>query len=230
MILKILGMTMVVLLLSGCGVAKLAPMKKNIQSELGTIDTTLIIQQSNLDISVTNTDASSAGLLGVLVGAIIDSARRSSAEEEGLPLLESLKDYDFREVMLSETTSSFSKLKNVNINVPIKVDEIGSTLSLRMGYDKITSNALLLCNISYKMVSGNLITTLHASLYPKAEKLKQLNSKYDESNPLADENVLYNNKFTFVKEGITSDNIINALNEAANNLAIQLSSDIDYGI
>lgn len=228
--LKFFGVIVLAFLISGCGGVDVAPMSKRVQNDLGTIDTTLIIRQSNLDVTVPQTDGSQGGLLGVLFAAAIDSARRSSAEKEATPIVQSIQNYDFRQVMLKEATSSLSSLKNVKANLPINIDTVGSALTFRIAYDKSTANAFLLCNIGYSLNSGNLIVTLHASMYPKAQKLKKYRDNPDESNPLDNGNVIYNNKFSFIKEGIAASNIQESLNEAAHNLAKQLSTDIDYGI
>jgi len=227
--LKILGIILLGFLITGCAV-KLAPMSKKVQANINTIDTTLIIKQSNLDVTVSDTDGSSGGLIGVLVAAAIDAGRRSVAEKESTPILKSLEGYDFRQVMLQEATSSLENLKNIKTKLPINMDKIGSRLSLQIEYDKSTNDGVLICLILYRLESKNLIATLHASLYPKATKLKEFRSKPDEENPYADGNAIYNNKFIFVKEDITTNNIVESLNEAAKSLANQLATDIDYGI
>lgn len=229
--LHIFGAMAMALLLAGCGSrVPVAPMSKNVQTELSSIDTTLIIRQSNLDVTVPQTDGSQGGLIGVLVAAVIDSARRSSAETEAAPIVERIQDYDFRQVMRDEATSSLADLKNVKANLPLNIDTVGSDLTFRIAYDKSTANAFLLCNIGYTLNSGNLIVTLHASMYPKADTLKKYRNTPNESNPLANGNAIYNNKFSFVKEGITANNIQASLDEAAQNLAKQLATDIDYGV
>lgn len=229
--LHLYGAIAIALLLSGCGSrVAVAPMSKNVQTELSSIDTTLIIRQSNLDVTVPQTNGSQGGLIGVLVAAVIDSARRSSAENEAAPIVERIQDYNFRQVMQDEASSTLGGLENVRANLPVNLDTVGSALTFRIAYDKSTANAFLLCNIGYVLNSGNLIVTLHASMYPKADTLKKYRTAPDESNPLADGNAIYNNKFSFVKEGITANNIQASLNEAAKNLAKQLATDIDYGV
>ena len=228
--LKIFGVILIALLLSGC-VTRKAPMSKQVQQTLGRADALLIMPQSNIDITVTDSNPSGqGGLIGIMTMAAVDSIRRTMEEDDASPVIKSLQKYDFRKVVLSKTNSSFAKLKKVKVKLPVKLDKIGTELSSRVFYDNSKANAVLLCRVRYELQSGSLIASLDARMYPKSKALMALVRKPNRAKPLDPSNSIYFNHFTFKKSGMTFNNIEASLNEAASNLTQQLTMDMDHGI
>jgi len=228
--LKILGVIFLALLLSSCG-TRPAPMSKKVQQKLTTVDSSLIITQSNLDVTLHNsTNIQGHGLLGALVSVAIDSARQSYAQNKAKPMMKTLQKYDFREVMLKSMNQSFAKLKKINMKLPVKLDTIGTDLSKKVFYDNAKGDAILLCNARYRYASSNLHIYLDARIYPKSEALKLLRKNPNDQKTFDNSNTIYYNSFVFKKEGVTAENIQVSLDEAAANLIKQLSMDLDHGI
>ena len=227
--LKTLGIMSIAFLMSGC-TPPYAPMSKKVQEKIQVVDASLIIKQSNLDITVSSSDNGQGGLIGSLILAGVDAIRRSNAEDAATPIISALQNYNFRSVMFKATNNSLGKLNKFKVNRPIILDKIGSKTVAKIILDSSKANAVMFCNTYYQLQSGDLIVTLDAEMYPKSEALKALRKNADESDPLAIGNHIYKNHFVFTKQGITADNIIEGLNEATKSLADQLVQDLNHGI
>lgn len=227
--LRAIALTIVVAVLAGCATPQVS-LKKQAQTNIERVDVILTIPQNNLDVTVQATEGGSGGLLGSLLAAAIDEARRSSAEKAAAPMFEPLRDYDFRTVMLNASTDALTKIDKVKVAMPLRVEVVASDSSKRIAFDQSTASAVLYCNVNYRLQSGNLIVTASAEMYPKIEMLKQFRSKPEETNPLNSGNVIYRNTFTFTKQAVTPTVIKEYLSEAASNVARQLAADLNHGL
>lgn len=229
MSLRTVALTIVVITLTGCAVPQVS-MTKQIQSKIDRAEGILTIPQNNLDVKVEATYTGDTGLLGALIGASIDSSRQSNAEKEAAPMIESLRDYDFRTVMLGASTEALTNIDQVKFVMPLRVDAVASDSAKRIAFDQSTSSAILFNNVSYQLKSGNLIVTAKAEMYPKADTLKQFRNKPSETNPLDRGNVIYRKIFTFTKQAVTQTTIKDSLTEAATSIASQLAADLNHGL
>lgn len=227
--LKQLALLAGLLVLTGC-VAPQVPMSKQVQSNLNQVEGILVIPQSNLNITVQATNPGNTGAIGSLIASAIDAMRRSSAVKEAAPITQPLQDYDFRAVMLNATNEAIGKIDQIKVNLPLRLDIVGSESSNRINFDNSTASAVLFCNVRYHMEEKNLFVTADAEIYPKLEVLKQFRNKPMETNPLDSGNVIYRKTFTFTKQAITPAIIKDALTEAANSIAAQLAADLNHGI
>lgn len=216
-------------LLSGCATPQV-PLTKQVQSNIGNMNGILVIPQNNLDVTVQATNPGNTGLIGVLVAAAIDSARRNNAQKAATPLLEPLRDYDFRAVMQDSSNNAISKLNTLKLAAPVQIEQIDSGSRKRIDYDQSSASAVLFCNIRYRLESGDLIVTAIAEMFPKATSLMQYRSKPSDSDPLSEGNAIYRKTFMFSKQAVTPENIKEGLNEAANSIAVQLADDLDHAI
>jgi len=227
--LKAIALTIVVALLAGCATPQIS-MTKQAQATIERVEVILMIPQNNLDVTVQATEGGGGGFLGVLVAAAFDEARRSKAEKEAAPMLETLRDYDFRIVMLNASTDALIKIDKVKVGIPLCVEVVASDSSKRIAFDQSTASALLYCNVDYRLQSGNLIVTANAEMYPKTEMLKQFRNKPEETDPLNSGNVIYRKTFTFTKQAVAPSVIKESLSEAAANIAHQLAADLNHGL
>jgi len=227
--LQTVGIISIAFLMAGC-TSPYAPMSKKVQEKIQVVDTSLIIKQSNLDITVSSSDVGAGGIIGSLILAGVDSLRRSSAEKEAAPIIAALENYDFRNVMFKATNNSLGKLHKFKVNRPITLDKVGSETVEKITLNSSKSDAIIFCDTDYKLESGNLIVTLDAKMYPKTDALKTFRKDPDNSDVLASGNQIYTNHFMFTKQGITADNVKEGLNEAATNLSNQLMQDLNSGI
>lgn len=183
-----------VVVLTGCATPQVS-MTKQLQDNLERVESVLIIPQNNLDITVQPTNPGNSGLLGALIAVAIDSSRRSSAEQDAAPILESLQSYDFRNVMMEASVGALNNLDKVRLVMPPRVEVVESESARRIAYDQSSESAILFCRIGYKYQSGNLIVTANAEIYPKKILLKQYRIRPEETNPLNDGNAIYRKSF-----------------------------------
>jgi hypothetical protein len=227
---KLLLAIVIVFGLAGCASTPQLSLTKQAQANIDRVDGILTITQNNLSVTVPATNPGNTGLIGALIVAAVDSARQSNAETAAAPMIEVLRDYDFRTVMLGALTEALAKTDPVKFSIPQRVEVIDSDSSKRIVFDQSTASAILFCNVGYRLESGNLIVTVNAVMYPKTESLKQFRYKPEESNPLDRGNAIYRKYFTFSKQAVTPTNIKDGISDAATKLASHLADDLDHGI
>lgn len=213
----------------GCAAPQIS-LTQQAQTNIDQVQGILTIPQNNLNVTVQATNPGNSGLIGALVVMAIDSARQSRAEEAAAPVLETLRDYDFRVVMLNATNEALAKIDKLKVVMPMRVETIASDSSRRIAFDESSASAILFCNVGYRFETGNLIVSAFAEMYPKKAALKQFRNKPEETNPLEAGNVIYRKTFTFTKQAIAASNIKASLNEAATSIASQLAADLNHGI
>jgi hypothetical protein len=218
-------------LLTGCAMQPIS-LTQQAQKKIDSVDGVLIIPQNNLIISVPSTNGSGGGLIGVLVAATIDSVKQSNAEKNAAPLIENLKYYDFRKVMLdasNQATENTEKNNVIKIK-PLRLETVASDSAKRIAFDKTDAGAIIFCNVGYRIESGNLIVSALTEIYPKNSELKQFRNKPDEKDPLSSGNAIYRKNFYFAKQAVDKDNIKEALSEAAISVSQQIVDDVNHGI
>ena len=225
---RAITLIVVIAALTGCAAPQIS-LTKQAQTNIDRVDGILTIPQNNLNVTVQATNPGNSGLLGALIVAAIDSARQSNAEKAAAPMLEPLRDYDFRSVMLNASTDALTKIVKVKV-MPLRVEVVASDSSKRIAFDQSTASAVFFCNVGYRLESGNLIVTAYAEMYPKIDRLKQFRNKPEEANPLDSGNVIYRKTFTFTKQAVTPITIKENLSEAATNVAQQLAADLNHGL
>ncbi|HZW86703.1 MAG TPA: hypothetical protein VFF41_04495 [Gallionella sp.] len=215
--------------LTGCAAPQLS-LTEQAQTNIDRVEGILVIPQNNLDVTVQATNPGNSGLLGALIASVIDSSRQSTAEKAAAPMLEPLRSYDFRTVMLNASTDALTKTDKVKVSMPLRVEVVASDSSKRIAFDQSTASAVLFCNVSYRLESNNLIVAASAEMYPKIEVLKQFSKKPEKNNPLDGGNAIYRKTFTFTKQAVTPSTIRDSLSEAATNVTNQLATDLNHGL
>ena len=228
MIKKLSISVMCLTLLAACAVSPPMPLTKQEQHELGDVSGTLFIPQSGLLVTVAPTDASAGGLLGVLIAAGIDAARRANAESNAAPMLERLRDYDFRTVMKQASDEAVAKIPEIKFSGALDVDTVGSNSQKRIVFDKSTASAVLFVDVAYQLQSGNLYASANAIMFRKSDKLTQFRQKPSQADPLDKGNAIYRRTFNFSKQNVTAADIKSDLTEAAQSLASQLAADLNH--
>jgi hypothetical protein len=218
----------VTLFLTGCATPQVS-LTKQVQAKLGPVEEILIVPQNNLNIVIQRTNLAAGGLIGALIGAAIDSSRQSTAEKEAEPIIEALKDYDFRKVMLEASADAMKKIDKVKLDA-VRLEKVPSDSAIRIAFDQSSASAVLFCNVGYALSSGNIVVNAIAEIYPKNTDLKQFRNKPDETNPLGSGNFIYRKIFSFSKQAVDKDNIKASLSEAAASIAGQIAADVNHGI
>lgn len=70
------------------------------------------------------------------------------------------------------------------------------------------------------------MVTARARLYGKSDRLREFQKTKSATPPTADGSYIYWNEFQYVFQGVTADNVIEALEEGAANIAEQISIDL----
>ncbi|WP_159085622.1 hypothetical protein [Burkholderia sp. MSMB0856] len=225
--LKTLSAVLCLAALAGCATTPPISLTMQEQHELGNVTGRLFIPQNSLMVTVTPTNPGATGLLGALITAGIDAARRSSAEKTASPILEKLRDYDFRAVMKQATNDAVSTLHDIKFSA-LDVDAVDSDSQRRIVFDNSSASAILFVDVGYQLQSGNLYISARATMYPKSENLLQFRKKPDETNPLAAGNAIYRKTFNFSKFNVAEVDIKGDLTEGANSIASQLAADLNH--
>jgi len=216
--------------LAGCATTRPMSVTQQEQHELGPVAGALFIPQNSLLVTVTPTNPGATGLLGVLVAAGIDAARRSSAENAAAPILEQLHDYDFRAVMKQASDSAVGTLQIIKFSAPLDVETVNSSTQKRIVFDNASASAVLFVDVGYQLQSGNLYVSADAVMYPKANNLLQFRRKPSDSDPLDAGNAIYRKTFKYAKLNVVAADIKGDLTDAANNIASQLAADLNHPI
>lgn len=203
------------------------PLTKDIKIEPTSSDSVLFITQNNLDVTVKSTNAGNTGLLGVLVVAAVDAGRQGAANKAATPIMNELENYDFRSVMRETLTAELRKVESINFSDNNTIENIDSKSQKEISYNNAESDAVLFMYVDYELNNNNLIVDATAEIYPKAERLTLFKAKESADPPLGKKSFIYINKFNFVKQAITPENIKQALTEAANNISMQLVADLN---
>lgn len=216
-------------ILSGCAAPQISLSRQAIE-KIDSVDGILVIPQSNLAVNVPPTNMGNTGLIGALIGAAIDSSRQSQAERTAQPIIENLRSYSFRDVMLDASNEAFSKISNVKFSMPLSIDVVASDSARRIAFDRSNKSAVLFGNVNYELKLGNLHVYASVDMFPKANPLKAFRKQPDESEPLEKGNAIYRKSFSFVKHGVSARTVKYDLSEAARSLAKQIADDIGHGI
>ncbi|QTD43798.1 hypothetical protein [Ottowia testudinis] len=226
--LKIISLYCALLFLSGCATTELS-LTKDAQREIKSADSTLMVPQNNLLVRVNPVQLHGFGIIGAVVGAAIDSSRTAEAEKTAQPITEKLKDYNFRQILLTELDENFRRVIAFKIT-KTQVSEVNSESFRRIKYDKSVESAVLFINCDYSLGEGGLSVVALAELFPKTEGLKKFRKQPDDTNPLATGNAIYRKTFRVARQGVSELNIKTYLSESAASIAKQLADDLDHGL
>lgn len=217
------------LLLSACATAPQS-LRQAASEQIETVDQVLIIPQSNLDITVTQTNPGAAGLIGALLVAALDEYRRSAAEEQAAPIIAALQDYDFRATMLRAMANAAADDQQLRYPISTWLENTDSDSTLRIHFGDSVASAVLFTAVRYRLESGNLIINANLLGYPKIDALMRYRKEPDPAQPLAEGNTIYRQTFEFTKQAINAHNIKDSLAEGARSIAHQIVADLSHPV
>lgn len=214
------------LLLGACSTPSPKYMPHAVQMALGPVDAIVVATQDTPNVTITRTNPSGiGGLTGIIVGGVVDTVRNVNAHAEAKPIAASLQGFDFRAELLAAIKPRVENLPNVRITVR-PADTVGTVAAAKALYDDSTASAVLFIAVRHSLVSGDLVLSAVARLFPKAPDLMRFRPAPD-SNPVATGNAIYTNTFKVEKPLVTPANIRPKLIEAMNDLAAQLAVDLN---
>lgn len=190
-------------------------------------DHVVIIPQNNLDVTVQASNPGNSGLLGALIVMAIDSSRQSSAEEAAAPIIKKLENYDFRSVVSEKMSNGSKNLKKQLLNDKVQINEIDTDDQKRISYQNSTASAVLFTNIYYQLKTNNLIISASTEMYPKSKNLLPFRHKENIENELDEGNVIYRQRFQFMKNAVSADNIVASLNEGVDSIVKQMLDNLN---
>lgn len=201
-------------------------MNASMRAALGGVDGLLLVPQSGLDVTVSQTDGGQGGLLGVLIAAAIDKKREDSARKTAAPILEALKDYDFRASMARAVDEESARQSRLNLKTPWRLETVDTESQRRGLLDASGATAVLFLRVDYRLVSGNLVVTGQAQLLPKAAPLFAFRPAPKDGNPVDEGNAIYRKSFSFTRQNLSADTAAAALDEGARSIAAQCLADL----
>ena len=216
-----------VVLLTGCASKPLA-LSPQAQRGIESVHAVLYVPQTNLDVDVTPGNPGNTGLLGALIVAAIDEARRTSAQKALVGITDAVNGFDFRGRMSKQLSAELARVQSVRMQVPVQLEITDTDSQRRIAYDRTTASAVLFTRVNYKLIDGKLSVVATAVMYPKAKALMALRPIPNNSDVLNEGNQIYRHSFAFIKQAITRDNVRDGLAEGLANVAWQLAADINH--
>jgi len=217
------------IILSACAAAPQS-LQQVASKNIKTVDQFLVIPQSNLDITVTQTNPGGSGLIGALLVAAYDESRRSTAKREATPIIAELQEVNFRVTMLRAMTDAVADSQRLRYPINTQLETVDSESTQRILYSESSASVVLFTDVWYRLQSGNLLISAHLEAYPKIKALQQFRKDPNKENPLAEGNTIYRQTFEFIREGIAPENIESSLNEGARSIAHQIVADLSHPI
>jgi len=220
-------------LLAGC-VAAPQSLRQVASERIETVDQVLIIAQSNLDITVTQTNPGASGLIGALLVGAYDEYRRSAARQEAEPIIAALQDVDFRIIMLRAMNTAVTAERRLRYPINTTLESIDSDSTRRVHFSDSSASAVLFTVVSYRLESGNLKISATLEAYPKIAALMPFrqdpDAAQDPGQALTEGNTIYHQRFEFEKQGITGANIEASLTDGTRSIARQIVLDISHPV
>jgi hypothetical protein len=216
-------------LLAACAAAPQS-LRQVASDNIETVDQILLITQSNLDITITQTNPGASGLIGALLVSAYDEYRLSNVKREATPIITALQDFDFRVIMLRAMAAAVGNSQRLAYPINTQLETIDSDSTRRVRYSDSSASVVLFTAVRYRLESGNLLISANLEAYPKIDALRRFRKDPNEENPLAAGNTIYRQTFDFKREGITPQNIQSSLIEGASSIATQIIADLEHPI
>jgi hypothetical protein len=177
------------------------------KDKIAATDVVVPIRQSEIYVFVpTSTAGASAGLIGVLVDAAVDSIRTEKAEAAVKPLRNVLVDFNIDATLQPDLKTSLSQDGWLHVG-DVRVLKDVSRDSLQSAFSKSSAQAVLFVSADYQLSNDADVFTfkLAVGLYPRDPALAAL--KQGASTTLDNKNSLYRNTLSFEARppGETSD-------------------------
>lgn len=215
-------------LLAGCAVKQPISLSPQATKSIDAVQTILYVPQNNIDIDVKAGNPGNTGLLGALIVAAIDDARRTKAQKAQAGLSDAVSDFDFRSRMAKQLSAELARVQTVNLQSPVQLETTDSPSLRQVAYDRSKSSAVLFVNVSYKVIDGTLLVTANCLMYPKSSALMPLRNAPNENDKLDQGNSIFRKNFTFTQQAVDSNNIRESLLHGIASVAWQLAVDLNH--
>ena len=210
-----------VILFSGCATSY-TPLTMEAKSNIQSSEIILDLKQQELYAEIEKADSSAAsaqfGLLGALIGTVVDStinsSRSETAETMVAPIRNSMVDYNFGQALEDTLAVELKSLSFLNIQHISQVHSQDSEESTKL-IENSQADVVLTLNTVYYLTPNfrtlKIISNIKA--HPNTDILKVIVKKTDSNSDIP---LLYQNSFTYEYSLKTSTS---TLDEAVNNWA-----------
>lgn len=210
-----------VILFSGCATSY-TPLTMEAKSNIQSSEIILDLKQQELYAEIEKADSSAAsaqfGLLGALIGTVVDStinsSRSETAETMVAPIRNSMVDYNFGQALEDTLAVELKSLSFLNIQHISQVHSQDSEESTKL-IENSQADVVLTLNTVYYLTPNfrtlKIISNIKA--HPNTDILKVIAKKTDSNSDIP---LLYQNSFTYEYSLKTSTS---TLDEAVNNWA-----------
>jgi hypothetical protein len=202
-------------------------MTPQLMQQIDRLETVLFVEQDNIKIEVSDTNGGATGLLGFVIGAAIDSARRGNSEKNSVGLVDSLRSFQFRERMHEQLNAELNRVKAIQLLRPSQLQTTDTEALRLIALQRSSASALQFVNVTYRLLNSSLVMTADVQMYPKSQRLMSLRQKPNSQSLLDEGNLILRKNFFFVSEMIGVDVIQNSLKQGISNLAWQIALELE---
>jgi hypothetical protein len=241
------GALLLILLITGCSSLPHNHLEKNARIHIKETDIVLAVAQEEIIGEIESSNAAAAtggGLLGALIGVMIDNSRAKKAEKAVTPVRDKLIDYDYANILANELDE---KIKQVDW---LKANNLQLERSINNTWvnDKVnatSASAILLMQAKYYFTPdlSALQTEVALMMFPNTAALNEYKEKADVKADVieSNDNIYRNNiiSSTTLFEGKSKKenqlelekgdgtNIKEALHKNAKEIAIKIYEDLN---
>lgn len=212
--------------IAGCAATPDQAMNARLRAAIRHVDAALLIPQPTLEVTVVAIDSGNTGFLGSLLASAIDARRQSDAQKIATPIIDALKDYDFRAVMARAMADEQARRPALPMRSPWWLATVDSESHRRGLYDAAKDGAVLFVAVRYRLEAGNLHVNADARLFPKSAALASFRPSPNDANPLDEGNAIYRKSFVVIRQNLSPYNVAAVLSDAAASIAEQLLADL----
>ncbi|SEM39391.1 hypothetical protein SAMN04489760_11334 [Syntrophus gentianae] len=213
-------------LLTACA-APQVPLTAQARASIQSVESVLIVPEESLTIDVKSSGSPlGPGLIPDLMAVIATRSKLSEAKLSAIPILQQLKEYNFRAVLQNAFAEEAAKLKPP-FGPPTRLEINDVASGKKVSFSESRAGLVMFTIIDYRLESGSLIINALVEMIPKADPLMQYRHSANNSDPLDEGNVIYRKTFTHTKEFITARNVRKNLTDGATSIARQIFTDLN---
>lgn len=243
---KFLVLAAVALCLSACASRPNNHIDADARSYLKTVDTVLVVTQSEIGTEINHSKVGTAtggGALGALIDISIDASRAGKAEELIIPIRDKLLDFDFAAVLEEDLESTLATIDIERLADVALVRGVDSGF-MQNTVQETSADAVMFVDATYNVSAdfSNMIVITDVKIFPANAELIKFAEKPDDDAKLTElSDNIYRNTFRTEyqmvdigkrnanAEGaaeLSADELTNALSEASKLMARQIADDI----
>lgn len=197
--LKLCGVVLATLLVTGCATRPYNRIDADARSEIKSVDSVLIVTQSEIGSSINVSNISGAtggGLIPALIDAGVNSSRTEKAEEAIGPIRDKLIDYDFGAVFEDRLEAKFAD-QSVDAVKDVELLRSDDPKAREERVNSTSADAVMFITTDYKIGPefNSVTATANVQIFPSKDSLTPFMEKPDDNPRLKATDNIYRNSF-----------------------------------